>query len=410
MKKSLILAFLVLFLFLPATVFAASEIWVAEIKGVINPVLTEFITKTVEEANLEQVPYLVFLIDTPGGLEESMRVIVQAILQSQVPTVAYVHPPGGRAASAGSFILMACHHAFMSPSTTIGAAHPVTIEGEEVGEKIVNDSAAFIRSLAEQRGRNPEVAEQMVRESISLTEREALEKGVIEGIAQSIEEVLSSLGVENFHLIRKNMSGRDRFFHTLLNPNLAYIFMILGTLGLIFELSNPGAIIPGVVGSICLLLAFYAFSVFPVNLVGILLLILGFVLLFLDLVVTPGIGVLAGGGVVSLFLGSSMLFDVSAGIRLPLDLILTAVGAVAAFFIFALGMAIRAMRQKVTTTGTESLIGKVGVARAELNPEGLVLLEGELWRARAQEPIPKGSKVVVLAKQEGTLLVEKKEE
>ncbi|MBP9015117.1 MAG: nodulation protein NfeD, partial [Candidatus Atribacteria bacterium] len=334
--------------------------------------------------------------------------IVKAILQSPLPVISYVYPPGSRAASAGSFIVMASHHAFMSPNTTIGAAHPVTVEGQEVGEKIVNDLASFIRTLAETRGRNPEIAEKMVRESISLTEKEAQEKGIIDGIARSPEEVVETLGIKNPRIIEINMKGKEKFLHFLLDPTLAYLFLVIGALGIIFELSNPGAVIPGVFGTILLLLSFYAFSIFPINLAGILFIVLGLFLFLLDILVTPGIGILTAGGAVALFFGSLILFDVQGGISVPLNVIITTVACVVAFFVFALGMAIRAMKKEVVT-GRESLIGQVGIAKEDLNPEGFITVEGELWWAKAESPIKKGEKVVVSQKEGQTLIVKKEE-
>jgi len=379
-----------------------------KVEGTINPVTEQFIIRLIEEGEKEEAKAILILLDTPGGLEESMRNIVKAILQSPLPVISYVYPPGSRAASAGSFIVMASHHAFMRPNTTIGAAHPVTVEGQEVGEKIVNDLASFIRTLAETRGRNPEIAEKMVRESISLTEKEAQEKGIIDGIARSPEEVVETLGIKNPRIIEINMKGKEKFLHFLLDPTLAYLFLVIGALGIIFELSNPGAVIPGVFGTILLLLSFYAFSIFPINLAGILFIVLGLFLFLLDILVTPGIGILTAGGAVALFFGSLILFDVQGGISVPLNVIITTVACVVAFFVFALGMAIRAMKKEVVT-GRESLIGQVGIAKEDLNPEGFITVEGELWWAKAESPIKKGEKVVVSQKEGQTLIVKKEE-
>lgn len=378
------------------------------ITGIITPVVEEFIDRVLERAENEGAQSVLFLLDTPGGLVESMRSIVQKILRSPVPVIMYVYPQGARAASAGSFLVLAAHHAFMSPNTTIGAAHPVTVEGQTVSEKVVSDMASFARSLAASRNRNPEVAEKMVRESLSLTEREALKEGLIEGICASPEEVLSRLGVSNAPIVWIEMSGKERFLQFLVNPNLAYIFLVLGVLGLIFELSNPGVIVPGVFGSILLLLSLYAFSLLPTNWSGIVLLLLGFLFLVLDLFVTPGIGVLTAGGAVALLLGSVIVFTPSGAIRVSLGIILAVVGSVVVFFAFALAMAFRAHRRK-TTTGLESIVGKIGVAWEDLSPEGFVVVDGELWWARAQNPVRKGEKVVIIKKEGATLIVGKKE-
>ncbi len=413
MKKAIKSFFLPLLLLVigfpcPSLAGAQEKIILGKIEGIINPITEQFIVRLIEEGKKAEAEVILILMDTPGGLEESMRNIVKAILQSPIPVATYVYPPGSRAASAGSFIIMASHHAFMSPNTTIGAAHPVTVEGQEVSEKIVNDTASFIRTLAETRGRNPEIAEKMVRESISLTEKEAQEKGVIDGIAQSPEEVIESLGIKNPQIVEVKMKGKENFLHFLLNPTLAYLFLVIGALGIIFELSNPGAIIPGVFGTILLLLAFYAFSIFPVNLAGILFIFLGLLLFILDLLVTPGIGVLTAGGAVALFFGSLMLFDIQGGVTLPLNVIITTVVCVAVFFVFALGMALRAMKKRVVT-GIESLIGQTGIAKEDLNPEGFIIVEGELWWARAESPVKKGEKVIVSQKEGQTLIVKKEE-
>jgi membrane-bound serine protease (ClpP class) len=378
------------------------------IMGVITPVLEDFVERVLDRALSEKAQAVLFLLDTPGGLEESMRNIVRKILQSSVPVVVYVHPQGARAASAGSFIVLAAHRAFMSPNTTIGAAHPVTIEGEKVSEKIVNDMASFARSLAESRNRNPEIAEKMVRESLSLTEQEAYAQQVIDGVFASVEEVLEALHMGGVPVFWVEMSGKEKFLQLLVNPNLAYIFLVLGILGLIFELSNPGAVVPGVFGSILLLLSLYAFSLLPTNWSGIVLLLLGFLFLALDLFVTPGIGVLTAGGIVSLLLGSLMVFSPQGGIRIPLGLVFAVTGSVAAFFVFALFMALHAHKKRVTT-GVESIIGKTGVAREDLAPEGFIVVDGELWWAKAKTPVRKGERVVILGKEGAMLLVERKE-
>jgi len=409
-KFKFFLSLLLLAISFSGVPFAQSQekIISGKVEGTINPVTEQFIIRLIEEGEKEEAKAILILLDTPGGLEESMRNIIKAILQSPLPVISYVYPPGSRAASAGSFIVMASHHAFMSPNTTIGAAHPVTVEGQEVGEKIVNDLASFIRTLAETRGRNPEIAEKMVRESISLTEKEAQEKGIIDGIARSPEEVVETLGIKNPRIIEINMKGKEKFLHFLLDPTLAYLFLVIGALGIIFELSNPGAVIPGVFGTILLLLSFYAFSIFPINLAGILFIVLGLFLFLLDILVTPGIGILTAGGAVALFFGSLILFDVQGGISVPLNVIITTVACVVAFFVFALGMAIRAMKKEVVT-GRESLIGQVGIAKEDLNPEGFITVEGELWWAKAESPIKKGEKVVVSQKEGQTLIVKKEE-
>lgn len=404
----MVLLFLWCLLIITRSASAGETILGGKIHGIITPVMEGFVHRVLTEACREEAWGVLFLLDTPGGLEESMRTIVREILQSPVPVVVYVYPQGARAASAGSFIAISAHFTFMSPNTTIGAAHPVTVEGQAVSEKIVNDAASFMRSLAESRNRNPDVAEKMVRESLSLTEKEALTKSLINGVCVSLKEVFETLSIPEASVRWVEMSGREKFLQFLVNPNLAYIFLVLGVLGLIFELSNPGAVAPGVFGGILLLFALYALSLLPTNWSGVVLLLLGFLFLFLDLFVTPGIGVLTAGGVVSLLLGSLMVFDPQSTFRIPLGLVVAVVGSITAFFTFALTLAFRALRKRATT-GIESLRGKIGTARDDLSPEGFIVVEGELWWARASEPVKKGEKVVVLCKEGQTLIVDKKE-
>ncbi len=382
------------------------KVIVSEIKGVITPISEDFVSRTIAHGVQEKARALILLLDTPGGLEESMRNIVKAFLQSPLPVVIYVSPQGARAASAGSFLLVAAHHAFMSPNTTVGAAHPVTVEGQTVSEKIVNDAASFMRSLAETRGRNPEVAEKMVRESLSLTEKEALKQGLIEGVVENLGEIFATLRLGNPRVIRVEMNWKERTLQYILNPNLAYLLLTLGALGMIFELANPGAVVPGVFGSIAILLAFYAFSILPVNFVGILLIFLGLLFLILDILVIPGIGILSVGGILSLFLGSLALFNPERGITVSMSLVITVTVCMAVFFSIVLVGITRTMRQKARI-GAETLAGKHGVARDDLLPEGFVVIEGELWWAKSEEPVRKGERVKVLRK-EGQILIVKR--
>lgn len=382
------------------------KVIVSEIKGAITPITEEFVSRVISRGVQEQARALILLLDTPGGLEESMRNIVKAFLQSPLPIVIYVSPQGARAASAGSFLLLAAHHAFMSPNTTVGAAHPVTMEGQTVSEKIVNDAASFMRSLAETRERNPEVAEKMVRESLSLTEKEALKQGLIEGVAENLGEIFAALHLENPQVIRVEMNWKEKALQYILNPNLAYLLLTLGALGMIFELANPGAVVPGVFGSIAILLAFYAFSILPVNFVGILLIFLGLLFLILDILVIPGIGILSVGGILSLFLGSLALSNPERGVTVSMSLIITVTVCIAAFFFIVLVGVARTMRQKVKV-GVETLAGKSGVAKEDLLPEGFVVVEGELWWAKSEEPVRKGEEIKVLRK-EGQILIVKR--
>lgn len=379
---------------------------IGEIQGAITPVTEEFIQRILLRSVQENAQFVILSLDTPGGLEESMRNIVKTFLQSSIPIVVYVSPQGARAASAGSFLLIASHHAFMSPNTTVGAAHPVTVEGQMVSEKIVNDAASFMRSLAETRRRNPEIAEKMVRESLSLTEKEALKHGLIDGVVSSMEEIFTTLQVKNPQIIRIAMNWKEKMLQSILNPNLAYLFLTLGALGIIFELANPGAIAPGVFGGILVLLAFYAFSILPVNFVGILLIILGLLFLILDLLVVPGIGILSVGGILSLFLGSLTLFNPEKGVAVSKSLIVAVVACIAAIFLIVLVEVARTIRKKARV-GIETLAGKTGIAKEDLLPEGFIVVEGELWWARSAEPVKQGEKVKILRKEGQTLMVKR---
>lgn len=404
----MVLTFLLFVFFIwSATIYAGEKISVVEIRGIINPVQVSYFQRALQQSISKKTSYLILRIDTPGGLDESMRELVQSILHSPIPIIAYVSPAGARAASAGSFLVMACHRAFMSPGTTIGAAHPVTISGQQVSEKIVNDAAAYIKTLAELHHRNTIVAEQMVRESLSLTENEALQKGMIDGVAPEMNDIYRSLGIEEPEVIPIPMVGKENFLHTILNPNIAYILLIIGTLGIIMELANPGSIAPGVFGGISLVLAFFAFSVFTINFTGIFLILLGIFLILLDVWVTPGIGVLTAGGSISLFFGSLLLYNIESGIHLNIEMILIALFILIGFSIFLLTMVVKTMKKK-KTMGVESIIGKNGWVQKDINPEGFVVIDGELWSARSDTPILKGEEVIILKKVEHYLIVTRK--
>ncbi|RKY60722.1 MAG: nodulation protein NfeD, partial [Candidatus Latescibacterota bacterium] len=317
-------------------------------------------------------------------------------------------------ASAGVFVTLAAHIAAMAPGTNIGAAHPVMLGGERMGkemsEKVTNDAVAYIKAIAERRGRNQKWAEDAVRKSISSTPEEALKAGVIDVIAEDLEELLEKIdgrkvklpsGEKVLHtkgakIVEIRMSFRDKILQTLSNPNIAYILLILGFYGLIFELSNPGAILPGVIGGICIILAFYALQMLPVNYAGLLLILLGLGLLIADIKV-PSYGLLTVGGIVSMTLGSLMLFRTPGSfLSVSWPVILAAVITTAAFFIFAIGMAIKARLTK-PVSGKEGLIGERGVARTPLEPSGMVLVHGELWQAKSDEPVGEGEEVEVVA-------------
>lgn len=420
MLKKIILFVIFTVFFIPTPVFSEAQksetqknnVIVITVNGVINPSSAEYIGKSIKKANERKPEALVIELDTPGGLDTSMRSIVKDIIGSEVPVVVYVSPSGARAASAGVFIMLASHVAAMSPGTNIGAAHPVGV-GEKMdktmAEKATNDAAAYVRSLAERTGRNAKWAEDAVRKSISATETEALNQKVIDLVSKDLNTLLSDidgrkvrtvmgekiLKTAKANVIREEMSLRHKILNFITDPNVAYMLMLLGFYGLFFELTNPGAIFPGVMGGICLILAFYAFQTLPVNYAGLLLIILAIILFILEVKIISH-GVLTIGGVISMLIGSLMLFE-SPGpfMKLSLFLVLPAVILTALFFTIVLGLAYKAHKRK-PVTGSEGLIGLKGVANADITKEsGMVLLRGEIWSAYSDETISKGEKITV---------------
>ena len=392
---------------------------VVRARGTINPTLADYLTRAIDQAEAEGAAALVIELDTPGGLDSSMRQIIQRILASNVPVMVYVAPSGARAGSAGAYITYAAHVAAMAPNTTIGSATPVQMgEGgeqrmsPEMRAKVTNDAVSYIRTLAERRGRNADWAEQAVRDAANVTETQALQLGVVDIVARDVPDLLRqadgrALDVPSGQLTlrtagatveRIEMGWADAFLHVISDPTIAYILLSLGTMGLFFELSNPGSVLPGVVGGICLLLGFYALGTLPVNWAG--LLLMGFaLLLFVVDLFTPTSGVLTIGGLVAFVLGSLLLFNVPDAAPW-LSVSLWAVAGVSltmgAFFLIVARLVARGQGQKVTT-GREGLIGTVGRARTELAPSGMVFVDGALWEAVAEfGPIPPGARVEVV--------------
>jgi membrane-bound serine protease (ClpP class) len=391
-----------------------APVFLIEVDGIINPATAKFIVESIDQASQQNAQCLIIELDTPGGLMESMRLIVKKILSSNLPVIVYVAPSGARAASAGVFITLAAHIAVMAPGTHIGAAHPVTLgaEGKEdktMSEKIVNDTVSYIKTIAETRGRNAAWAEKAVRKSVSITEDEAVTQKVVDFISPDIQSLLTKIDgkVLKFNDITRTlhtkgaqprsiqMSWRDRLLDIISNPTIAYILLMLGIYGIFFELSSPGAILPGVVGGIFIILAFYALQMLPVNYAG-LALILFAIILFIAEIKVVSHGLLAVGGVISLLLGSVMLFrSPQEYMRVSMSVIIPAVVVSAAFFIFAVMKAINA-RLKKPTTGTEGLIGEVGIVSTPIAHEGKVSIHGEFWNAISEENIEKGEKVQVV--------------
>jgi membrane-bound serine protease (ClpP class) len=406
---------------------APAPVAVMEVEGAITPVTVRLITTAVERAQSERAQALILQLDTPGGLERSMRSIVQTILNSEVPVIVYVAPTGARAASAGVFITMAAHVAAMAPATNIGAAHPVSVGGgtpdKEMVKKIENDAAAFARTIAAERGRNAEWAEKAVRSSVSATEREAVKLKIVDLIADNIPDLLVkvdgrtvktakgtvTLQTKDAHVKKIEIRFRDRFLALITDPNVAYILMMIGMLGIFFELSNPGAILPGVLGGISLILAFFAFQSLPINWAGLLLILFGVILLIAEIKVVSH-GILTIGGVVAMLLGSMMLYDApeaGSALRISWWVIVPAVGSTAGLVVFALSYGVRAL-YRTPTTGAPGMVGQTAVARTPLAPEGQVAVQGELWRAVAQDgPVAAGEPVTIVGVDGLTLTVAK---
>ncbi len=393
---------------------AAQAVSSIELDGAIGPVTVRLLATAIERAQTEGAQALIVQLNTPGGLERSMRSMVQSILGSPIPIIVYVAPTGARAASAGVFITMAAHVAAMAPATNIGAAHPVAVGGsmdKEMSKKVENDAAAFARTIATERGRNVEWAEKAVRSSVSATEREAVKLKVVDLVADSVPDLLAkvdgrslktskglvTLATKDAPVKVIEVRFRDRFLALISDPNLAYLLMMAGMLGIFFELSNPGSILPGVIGGISLILAFFAFQSLPVNWAGLLLIVFGVVLLIVEIKVASH-GVLTVGGVVAMLLGSLMLYDApETGIRLSWFVIVPTVGTTAALVFFAVSMGVRAL-YRPSETGSHAMVGRLGVARTALQPEGQVLIDGELWRAVSQDAgVGAGDPVLVTA-------------
>ena len=399
-------------------------------QGVIDPIMARFLDRGIAQAERESAQCVIIQLDTPGGLDSSMRKIIQKIMGSHVPVVVYVAPAGARTASAGVFITMAAHVAAMAPATNIGAAHPVAIGGEipkTMEAKVVNDAAAYIRSIAEERGRNAQWAEEAVRKSVSLAAQEALKENVIDLIADNLEDLLKeidgrevetawgkvTLRTVGAEIHKIEMSLPERFIHTIIDPNIAYILLTLGVFALITEFRYPGTFIPGLSGVIMLILAFVAFGNLPVNWGGVALIIIAVVLFIIDIVVTGVILSIFGG--IAFVLGSLLLFrpfripsPVMPELAVNPWLVAGMTTLLGAFFIFVISVALRAQRTKVTS-GAEGLIGATGVVTSALAPIGTVRVRSEEWTAEAVEgPIGVGEEVTVIDVEGVRLKVAKK--
>lgn len=395
----------------------SQPVMVGNVQGAIGPATTVYIKRLIREAETADARCLILTLDTPGGLADAMREIVQAIFASRVPVVTFVHPEGARAASAGAIIALAAHVSAMAPGTNIGAAHPVSIGSDPdadldgvMEEKVTNDAAAYARSIAQRRGRDVEWAERAVRESISSTAEEAVAARVVDVIATDVEDLLTRierrrvdvagakqrLAVAGAAVVDSPPSLRERFLARISDPNIAYLLMLAGVFGVIFELQNPGSILPGVVGAVSLLTAAFALQMLPVNWAGAALILLALVLFILEVKV-PSHGILTIGGIVAMVFGSLMLIDSQLPfMRVSLAVIIPSVLTTAAFFLFAVGMGVRAQRRRVTT-GHEGLVGEEGTARGNVDASGgSVFVHGEFWNAESEAPIAEGSRIEVV--------------
>jgi len=419
-----------------------------DIKGTIGPAVSDYVIRGLQKAEEDKAEIVILQIDTPGGLDASMRDIIRNILASLVPVVSYVAPNGSRAASAGTYILYASHVAAMAPVTNLGSATPVRVGGlpgmpdapaqpkeddhpqeksppsdtmDTMERKMVNDAVAYIKSLAERHGRNAQWAEQAVREAVNLTAKEALKIGVIDVVADSLADLLQqldgrevlmesgkmTLSTGNLIIEHLEPDWRSRLLAVITDPNIAYILMLLGIYGLMFELSNPGYILPGVVGGICLLLALYSFQVLPINYAGLGLMLLGIIFMIAEAFV-PSFGALGIGGVIAFVTGSIILMN-DEGLRISLPLIGGTAFVSTGFFLWVMGGLFALSRKKVVT-GVEAMIGSVGEAMVDFEGEGRVWIQGESWRAVSPVAIKKGQKVQVIEKDGLLLKVELKED
>ena len=398
---------------------------VITIDGVITSPTAKYVANSIKDAQQAEAEGLIILLDTPGGLDTAMRDIAKSILNAPLPVIVFVSPPGARAASAGVIITEAAHIAAMAPGTNIGAAHPVEIGlgsggmDKTMSKKVENDAAAYARSIAKVRGRSEEWAEKAVRKSESITAEEALKLNVIDFVALDIDKLLVAIDQKEVNLAKgkkkistknaiinnKKMGTRQGVLAAISDPNISYILLLVGLAGLYFELSTPGAILPGVIGGISLLLAFFGLSTLPVNYTGILMIIFG-VILFIAEIKVMSHGILTVGGVISLIMGSLLLFDTTEpALRISLQVLIPAILVASGFFIVVIWLAIKAQMRK-HFTGVEAMAGTEAEVVTDIDNEGKVFLKGEYWKATSEKPIKKGAKVKVIKVEGLSLIVE----
>jgi membrane-bound serine protease (ClpP class) len=429
MLKKIISVLILFFVFISSSAFAQEKrpvFNVINVDGIITSPTAKYITQGVEEAAREGAEGLIILLDTPGGMDTAMRDIAKSILNAPLPVIVFVYPPGARAASAGVIITEAAHIAAMAPGTNIGAAHPVAIGpggsgmDKTMSRKVENDAAAYARSIAKSRGRSEEWAEKAVRKSESITAEEALKLNVIDIVAPDIGKLLAAIdqkelrlagggkkkiSTANAEIKNRKMGTRQGILAAISDPNISYILLLIGLAGLYFELSTPGAILPGVVGGISLLLAFFGLSTLPVNYTGILLIVFG-VILFIAEIKVMSHGMLTVGGIISLIMGSLLLFDTAEpALRVSLQVLIPAVLVVSCFFIAVIWMATKAQLRK-HLTGAEAMIGSETEALTDIFNDGKVFLQGQYWRAISEKTIKKGTKVRIVKVEGLSLTVE----
>ena len=395
-----------------ASAQTSPAVLVVPLDGAIGPASADFVGRAIKRAAKENADLVIVRMDTPGGLDTSMRELIKDILASPVPVATFVAPSGARAASAGTFILYASHIAAMAPGTNVGAASPVAIggmpeKGDKKGKggeaasedtmmrKVTNDAVAYIRGLAEMRKRNADWAERAVREGVSLSAQQALKLKVIDYMATDVPELLKKLGKENAQVVQVEVDWRTKLLAAITNPSIAYILILVGIYALIFEFMNPGLVLPGVVGAICVLLALYAFHLLPVNYAGLALILVGIGFMVAEAFL-PAFGSLGIGGLIAFVIGSVILLDDTnlPGFEIPYALIAGVAVASAAFLFFILGTALRNRRRPVVT-GREYLIGAVAEAMEDFEREGWARVQGETWRVRSSAPVRRGEKLKV---------------
>jgi membrane-bound serine protease (ClpP class) len=415
----LLLASAAVFLWVYPSIADEPELLILNVSDPISPGVTEFVTDGLQLASDAHSAGIIITLDTPGGLAESMRKIVQAIFACKVPVIVYVTPSGARAASAGVMITLAADIAAMTPGTNIGAAHPVGAGGQEIGktmaEKAVNDMVAFAKGIANRRGRNAQWVEQAVRESVSVTAKEALKENIIDVVAKNLDDLVAQVEGRTIkekgtlHLVGVRRISieeglRIKILKTISDPNIAYILLMIGLAGLYFELANPGTVLPGVVGGIALILAFFSMQTLPVNTAGIMLILLSIIFFILELKVTS-YGMLSFAGIFSMVLGSMMLFK-GAGpqFQVAWHVLLPTVLLVAGFFVGVVVLVVRAHTRKART-GADGLVDEVGVVKQVQGREGKILVHGELWRAEFSDPVSVGDKVQIKAVEDLVLIV-----